>query len=150
LRERYEDIPLLLAYFLDEAAYSMKKKKLSYPGELITLLSNHFFPGNVRELQAMVFDAVARHRGGMLSMKSFREAINKKEHRGSLVSEEEPGRNRLLTSLSDNFPTLKESENFWIKKALKQAKGNQGIAASLLGISRQALNKRLKRKEKKS
>jgi DNA-binding NtrC family response regulator len=117
---------------------------------LITLLSNYFFPGNVRELQAMVFDAVARHRGGMLSMKSFREAINKKEHRGSLVSEEEPGRNRLLTSLSDNFPTLKESENFWIKKALKQAKGNQGIAASLLGISRQALNKRLKRKEKKS
>jgi DNA-binding protein Fis len=41
------------------------------------------------------------------------------------------------------FPTLKEAENVLIGRALELAKSNQGVAASLLGISRQALNRRL-------
>jgi DNA-binding NtrC family response regulator len=149
LRQRNGDIPLLLDYFLEEAACSLKKKEPSYPGELITLLSNYAFPGNVRELQAMVYDAVDRHRGGMLSMKSFRESINKKGNKGTLGSIEEREMSTPVHDWPGNFPTLKESEDFWIKQALKQAEGNQGIAASMLGISRQALNKRLKRKDTK-
>jgi DNA-binding NtrC family response regulator len=47
--------------------------------------------------------------------------------------------------LTDRFPTLLETERFLIFEALKRAKNNQGIAATLLGISRQALNKRLQR-----
>ena len=43
------------------------------------------------------------------------------------------------------FPTLKEAETELINRALELAKGNQGVAASLLGISRQALNNRLRR-----
>ena len=43
------------------------------------------------------------------------------------------------------FPTLKEAETELISKALEMAKGNQGIAASLLGMTRQALNNRLRR-----
>ncbi|WP_330220578.1 sigma-54 dependent transcriptional regulator [Syntrophotalea acetylenica] len=75
LRDRLEDIPLLLEHFLDKAAKTMKKKKPSYPAELITLLSSYDFPGNVRELKALVFDTVARHNNGMLSLKRFRELV---------------------------------------------------------------------------
>ena len=80
LRERPDDIPLLLDWLLEEAAKSMTKKKPTPPSELLTLLLNYPFPGNVRELQAMVFDAVARHRSGILSMDAFREAIMKDRH----------------------------------------------------------------------
>jgi two-component system nitrogen regulation response regulator GlnG len=48
-----------------------------------------------------------------------------------------------------NLPTLKQAEEFLVRRALEQSKGNQGIAASLLGVTRQALNKRLVREKKK-
>ena len=47
------------------------------------------------------------------------------------------------------MPTFKQAEDFLVRRALEQAKGNQGIAASLLGVTRQALNKRLLRKKRK-
>lgn len=147
LRERLEDIPLLLNHFLDEAASSLSKKKPSYPNELITLLSTYHFPGNVRELQAMVFDAVARHRSGILSMDSFREIIRQDNavHK-TVFSSNNPSSN-LLSSIFGRFPTLKEIEDYLISEALRLSNNNQGIAASLLGITRQALNKRLNRTE---
>jgi DNA-binding protein Fis len=51
-----------------------------------------------------------------------------------------------VDSLKDGpLPTLKEAEETLVAAALERAKGNQGIAASLLGLTRQALNKRLTR-----
>ena len=50
-----------------------------------------------------------------------------------------------MPSISGRFPTLKEMNDFLISEALKQSNGNQGIAASMLGITRQALNSRLKK-----
>jgi DNA-binding NtrC family response regulator len=44
------------------------------------------------------------------------------------------------------FPTLREAEDAVIEEALKRAEGNQTIAAELLGVSRRALNNRLRRK----
>ncbi len=146
LRERLEDIPLLLDYFLENAAKSLKKKKPKYPLELITLLKTYHFPGNIRELQAMVFDAVAQHQSGVLSMDSFKKIIGKEklqpQHPSSHVIQGE----ELILGHFDRFPTLEEVERFLISEALNRSNSNQGIAASLLGITRQALNKRLKRK----
>lgn len=48
-----------------------------------------------------------------------------------------------LTALFGRFPTIAEVEDYMIEQALKMAKGNQGMAAGLLGIGRQTLNKRL-------
>ncbi len=144
LRERLEDIPLLVDCFLGEAALSLNKKKPTPPHELITFLSTSDFPGNVRELQAMVFDAVARHRSGVLSMDSFREIIA--QERLSLRNDSPPVQGgQALYGNSGRLPTLKEAESSLIAEALKRSNGNQGIAASLLGITRQALNKRLLR-----
>lgn len=149
LRERIEDIPLLLEHFIEYAADTLEKKKPSYPNELSTLLLNYPFPGNIRELQAMTFDAVAQHKSGILSMNSFKEFIKQKT--GSIHTDPEPvaedGSILSLPFVSGRFPTLKESEEIIITEAMKLSDGNQGIAASLLGITRQALNKRLKRSE---
>jgi DNA-binding NtrC family response regulator len=145
LRERLEDIPILLEYFLDEASLAMKKKKPTYPDELITLLSTYDFPGNVRELKAVVFDAVARHRSGVLSMERFSEVIgNRPSPPGFGALQVETVVDALQGTLH-RLPKVREVEDYLIEKAMKQAKGNQGIAASLLGFTRQTLNKRLQK-----
>jgi DNA-binding NtrC family response regulator len=145
LRERLEDIHLLLEYFLDGAAHSMNKQKPAYPEELITLLSLYDFPGNVRELKAMAFDAVARHSSGVLSMERFREVIGDRllPHVGTSLQ---------IKSVVDGLqgalhrlPKISEVEDYLIKEAMRLAKDNQGIAASLIGLSRQTLNKRLQK-----
>lgn len=145
LRERAEDIPLLFEHFLEEAANSLKKKKPSAPPELYTLLSAYHFPGNVRELRAMVFDSMAKHVAGLLSLDGFKEIIgltNSFPMEDSMPANKDSG---LLSRFFGHLPTLKEIEEYLIREALRLSKGNQGIAATLLGISRQALNKRLVR-----
>jgi len=147
LRERPEDIPLLLEHFLSAAARQLGKRRPSPSPQLIPLLSAYAFPGNVRELEAMVFDGVARHRSGLLSLESFREAISR-ESAASSGAEQEPGGNDFLgVQFCGTLPTLKEAETLLMNEALRRAGGNQGIASSLLGISRSALNKRLRKQD---
>jgi transcriptional regulator with PAS, ATPase and Fis domain len=141
LRERQDDIPLLLESFLQEAADSLNKRKPTAPPELIALLASYPFPGNIRELRAMVFDAVARHRSGILSMTSFREMMGSERSTGASGSSGDGGEGGL--TISGRFPTLKEAEDFLINEALKRSSENQGVAADLLGIKRTTLNKRL-------
>ena len=144
LRERIEDIPLLLDHFLGEAAQSFDKRKPTAPPELVTLLSTYQFPGNVRELQALVFDAVARHSSGILSLETFKAVIGEVRslsHDDAVPSQEKTS---ALVNIFGRFPTIDEVEEFLIAEAIHIAKGNQGIAASLLGMSRKTLNRRLK------
>jgi len=139
LRERREDIPVLLAHFAMEAGETMQRKVPNLPEELLTLLNNYYFPGNVRELRAMVYDVMARHPSGrMLSVKSFRKLIKtqQKSVQQQPVGEASPVQ-------EGQFPTLKEAEQMHIREALRRSGGNQGTAATLLGISRPALNRRL-------
>jgi two-component system response regulator HydG len=148
LRERREDIPVLLEHFLEEAARSLGRNNPTYPRELVTLLSTCPFPGNVRELRAMVYDAVAMHKGGVLSMESFRLTISQDAAPVRTVSPEGDAGAEILKDIFGKFPTLQETEDFLISEALRLADNNQGIASSLLGITRQALNKRLSRSRK--
>jgi DNA-binding NtrC family response regulator len=145
LRERKEDLPILLASFVAEAAKSLKKAPPPLPRELLTLLSVYHFPGNIREFRAMVFDAVSRHQSGRLSLESFKEIIGEEELESVDLSPQEEGCDVSLFNGDGRFPTLKECERSLIREAMRQASDNQGIAATLLGISRQALNRRLLR-----
>ncbi len=146
LRERPDDLPLLLNHFLEEASRELGKKGPTYPHELVTLLTSYYFPGNVRELETMVFDAVARHKTGILSMESFKNRIEQ-DHRvpGKPVDAESHGFS-LVSWPAERFPTLRETEDYLIAEALRISRNNQGVAASMLGLTRQALNKRLIRK----
>jgi DNA-binding NtrC family response regulator len=147
LRRRRDDIPLLLQHFIDEAAESLGRPAPSPPEELVTLLGVHEFPGNVRELRAMVYNAMALHRGGpLLSLDSFRALIGQgrgegDESLGGDADDEPP------LTVSGRFPTLKQANDFLIDEAMRRAKNNQGIAAMLLGITRQSLNRRLRNRD---
>ncbi|MFP5213679.1 MAG: sigma-54-dependent transcriptional regulator, partial [Acidobacteriota bacterium] len=142
LRERSEDIPLLLNHYMEEAAQALGKKKPSYPKELPVLLSTYAFPGNVRELKAMIYDAVSRHGSKMLSMSSFLNAIGKAGAPRAVVEEHETDN---PFSVMDQLPTLDEAAELLIVEAMHRARGNQTIASRMLGISQPALCKRLKK-----
>ena len=148
LRARRSDLPLLVNDLVEKAARTLGKPAPSVPFALHQLLGAYGFPGNVRELEAMVFDAVARHQGATLSLQSFKDAMN--EQAQPLFDTEpvpEDVDAALSACFSDRLPTLKEAEDALINEALRRADDNQGVAAGILGISRQALNKRLARRK---
>jgi DNA-binding NtrC family response regulator len=140
LRERLEDLPLLLEHFLAKAADQLGKKAPTPPRELAVLLATYSFPGNLRELEAMVFDAVSQHNGRTLSMQTFLERIGA-QVRVSGGFEERGG--NLFSAVGD-LPTLQQAGRQLVEEALRRSSGNQSIAARLLGISQPALSKRLK------
>jgi two-component system nitrogen regulation response regulator GlnG len=146
LRARTGDLPLLVHHFVDKAARALGKAAPTAPLALYQLLNTYSFPGNVRELEALVFDAVARHHGAILSLQSFKEAIADKPR---LAATEPPEASLMALPawFPEPLPTLKEVEEALLTEALRRADGNQGVAAGLLGISRQALNKRLRRRQ---
>jgi DNA-binding NtrC family response regulator len=137
LRDRKDDLPLLLDHFLAEACAKLAKKKPSVPPQVLELLFTYHFPGNVRELRSMVYDAVSRQSSPTLSLAGFKASVQRETPR-------EPGESApALLSFSDRLPTLDQAHELLIDEALKRARGNQSIAAGMLGISHQALNKRL-------
>jgi len=141
LRERKDDISILINHFVKEACVSMDKNISIIPNELITLLKNYNFPGNIRELRALIFDAVSQTESKTtLSKKVIQKRIflDKK-------TEIKAENNTQKVIFSENLPTLKEIELYLIEEAMKRSDNNQSIASQLLGISRQALNQRLKK-----
>lgn len=146
LRDRREDLPVLVEHFLKKASQAMGKRKPTPPPELIALLSTYYFPGNIRELEAMIFDAAGSHKSGKLSLITFKTYIASKNvgfKKGSVPSE---NKIQYWHALGHPMPTLKQAEQILIDEAMRKSQGNQSIAALSLGISRQALNKRLKKK----
>ena len=77
-------------------------------------------------------------------MESFRVVIDvdRQAHPSAEPTSPSSGENTLAAILG-HFPTIDEVENHLIDEAMKMAQGNQGIAAKLLGLGRQTLNKRL-------
>jgi len=147
LRKRKEDIHLLVDHFLEVSATAMGKRVPTPPSQLYTLLENYHFPGNVRELQGLLENAIGLHKGGVLSLASFSRII---EPQAGFESEDGNGGEKgvpVIIPEGGAFPTLKDTQEFLVAEALSRAEGNQTMAAKLLGISRHALNKRLLRSE---
>lgn len=142
LRERKGDLPLLLDHFLEESAKALGKKKPTPPRELADLLATYAFPGNIRELKAMIYNAVSIHRDRVLSMDAFVKTIGKTGDK--IANSDLKVFERNLYSGLERLPTFGEAAELLVEEAISRANGNQTIAARLLGISQPALSKRLK------
>jgi len=142
LRERKGDLPPLLDHFLEDAARALGKKKPTPPRELLQLLATYSFPGNIRELKALVYNAVSVHRDRVLSMETFLKTIGRPEPKQSQEITKRPEQN--LYAGLERLPTFGEAAELLVEEAMSRANGNQTIAARLLGISQPALSKRLK------
>jgi DNA-binding NtrC family response regulator len=146
LKERKDDIRLLTDLFLKLSAAELGKKQPTPPEELYTLLSTYCFPGNIRELQSMVFDAVSRHKSKVLSLDVFKAHIQREQESRNPRKIMKSLDNQHPLSFKGDFPTIKEATQRLIAEAMNRSDGNQSIAAGMLGISQQALSKRLKKK----
>ncbi len=139
LRERVEDIPLLVDHFVEKAAKDLNRPVPEIPSKLYTILMNYPFSGNIRELESMVVDAVSLCRGKTIDPDIILERIGRPESK--------PGNDHFpseeLVKFPSTLPELREIEPILIQEALRRASGNQTQAAHLLNISRQTLNTRL-------
>ncbi len=144
LRERLDDLPKLVEFFMAETAQSLGKNQPKVLPELISLLNSYHFPGNIRELRAIIFDAVSVYDSGEKIQNHVRLLLAKKERTHSPSGNSSTTSNKII--FLETLPTIKESNHLLIQEAMQRAKGKQAVAAQLLGISRQALNQRLIKK----
>ncbi|WP_101260462.1 sigma-54-dependent transcriptional regulator [Labilibaculum filiforme] len=132
LRNRKEDIPLLLDYFVKYFNRVMGKNINEIDGAVIRRLVAYEFPGNVRELKNMVERAVIICDANRLSLSHFQLTHPKEEAR------------KINFSTDENLD-LELVEMDCIKKALERSNNNKSRAADLLNITWQSLDRRIKK-----
>jgi len=129
LRERPEDIEPLLNHFVDVYATKFNRPKLSVSGEVLDVLLKYDFPGNVRELKNLTERAIILCKGNLLGINDFPVKPQK-------ISTSE---------ICDDAVNLKHIEINTIRKALQSCNFNQSVAADKLGITRDALSRKMKK-----
>ena len=135
LRDRAEDIPHLINYFLENLSLDMKIKKPYIDEKIIQKLCSYDYPGNIRELKNIVETLLIHSTNGNIQLNN----INFLSLKNS---------NKNLTGFTDEQVfDLEEIENKYIDLALKKTNYNKTHAAKLLGISRDTLIRKLKKAE---
>jgi DNA-binding NtrC family response regulator len=125
LRERREDIPLLIERFLKAASAKAMKQVDLTPAAVESLASYHW-PGNVRELENMIERLVVFSRGSRIDV-------------GDLPATVTPRAPALERRLFDDLPTLEEIERRYLLHVLEQVGHNRTRAAEVMGIDRRTL-----------
>lgn len=128
LRDRLEDIPLLLNHFLETYCRKYNKHKLHLPENVVKGLQKYNWPGNIRELQHAVERAVIMSEGQELQNSDFSFLNNSKKEEQTF----------------ENY-NLEEIEAWAIKNAIKKHQGKISHAAKELGLSRGALYRRMEK-----
>ena len=129
LREHLDDIPLLVNHFLSELGRSDARKK-KFSTEALKALKEHDWPGNARELRNLV------ERSLLLSEKEIIDVAD-------LPLAASPLRSILNKYDRQNYPSLKELDNEYIKLVLEKTKGNKQLAAKILKIDRKTISRLL-------
>jgi len=99
----------------------------------------------------MIIDAVSRHKTGVLALQAFRAHIDRSQPNKTVTGGQPTDGKRgtpKIAFAAQELPTIKEATDLLVREALQRADGNQSIAAGMLGISQQALSKRLKKARK--
>lgn len=132
LSERKEDIPLLSYYFLKKYSALMKKDVTEISQDVLDLLMNYDFPGNVRELENIVERGVALSTGSTIEVAHLPEDLRELSI-------------RTFRKKEGKIPSLEEQEMSYILWVLKEVGGNKSLAAQILGIDRVSLWRKLKK-----
>lgn len=132
LSERKDDIPLLSYYFLKKYAAVMKKDVTEISQEVIAILMNYDFPGNVRELENIIERGVALTAGNAIEIAHLPEDLRELSI-------------RTFRKKEGKIPSLEDQEMAYIQWVLNEVGGNKTIAAQILGIDRVSLWRKLKK-----
>jgi two-component system response regulator PilR (NtrC family) len=137
LRERREDIPLLVNHFLGQVAKELGRSDLRFSDEALRLLSEFSFPGNVRQLQNIVERAATLADGDLMQPETLPPALRGERERR--LDETQPA---LPPGFSlDRY--MDEAERRYLLEALRRAGGVKTRAAELLGLSFRVFRYRL-------
>ncbi|RMG59691.1 MAG: sigma-54-dependent Fis family transcriptional regulator [Deltaproteobacteria bacterium] len=138
LRERREDIPLLVARFLQEIGEETGKSVDSVDEEGMKILLSHSWPGNVRELKNVIERALLLCDEPVIPGRLISEVISGKEEEG------DPALINLDPSKTSLKEVVRQVEKIMIERALRLTGGSRPKAAKLLGISHPALLYKIK------
>jgi DNA-binding NtrC family response regulator len=154
LRDRGEDIPILVAHFLAKLARRERRETATLSPEALKLLKGYAWPGNVRELENAIERAVAVAKGNVVLPSDLPPEICESGGDGGSGSASTPvpvaagGAVRGGdTGLLADRPTLAELERRYIQLVLSECGGNKKKAAEKLGIDRRTLYRALERGE---
>jgi two-component system response regulator HydG len=132
LSERRNDIPLLAYYFLKKYKTLMNKEVYEISDEVLDLLMNYGFPGNVRELENLIERGVALCNGNTIKLAHLPEELKELSIKKFRKKE-------------GKIPSLEEQEISYIQWVLNEVNDNKTLAAQILGIDRVSLWRKLKR-----
>lgn len=141
LRDREGDVPLLAARFLAKFAAAANKRIEGLHPAAREHLERHRYPGNVRELQNAIERAVAFCQGGVIRLEHLPPRLLKKPAQGG--DPDGVATAIGIDSDSDSLPTLEEVEQRYIRHVVQKTGGNKRLAASILGIARRTLYRRI-------
>jgi len=140
LRERSEDIGVLTDYFIKRVSHMLQKPTPRVPSEFYTILQNYSFPGNIRELEGIIQNAITRHKNGILSTNSIRTLMATS---GADMIEKPTSEADTLT-FSTPLPDYHQWESYLIHEAYNRAEGNKKLAAEMIGMARQTFRNKVK------
>jgi len=140
LRERCEDIPLLVDHFVDKYAGSFAVRPPAVPAQTMGLLTRYEWPGNVRELQNCIYSAMTVSEGPGIEPDALPERIRK----GAAGAAPEPASSRNSPLAQVVTHATEKAEKEALQEAIAKTNGNREKAAELLGIGRTTLYRKLK------
>lgn len=132
LRKRKEDIPLLTAYILRKFRKKLNKDVTGFTPEALYTLQNYHWPGNVRELENVIERAIVMAEDKKITEKDLPKPLTLTKSGGKEEEISFPG-------------ALADVEKRYILAALKASDGNKMKAAKILGVSRPALDRKIKK-----
>jgi DNA-binding NtrC family response regulator len=143
LRERREDIPLLINAFVREFAGQNHKRITGLSADAQDALQRYEWPGNIRELRAAIEHAVALCRGERIGVRELPTRVLGKpgDAAGAATGRLHPGGETYFSSSSLNLEAMEKN---FIHQALRLTDWNVTEAAKLLGISRRTLHRKIK------
>jgi transcriptional regulator with PAS, ATPase and Fis domain len=142
LRERKDDIPLLLNSFREKFNREKKRNVTGFDAEVLVILCNFKWPGNVRELENFVERQIIIKGSGMIAIYDLPE-----KYKGEMPSSNPVGSMVLPHDGIDFNKIMEELENKLIEQALEKSGGNKKEAAALLCLKRTTLIEKLKKKK---